>query len=128
MTVFVPSTTVTVERGETLDEFGDSVDLTTQVATGVPVFVTEGSLVSSSNRTKQVTYRPADQRETVIENYTLRFRPTADIQEQDRLVDERHEGITYLVVDVFNPQSAFGMADVRALAIRVGAHSQSVND
>lgn len=126
MTAFIPSTTVTVQRGAGVDAFGDPVDLTTVTATGVPALITEGSMVSNSTRPKQITYKPADQRETVIENYTIRLRPTADVLEQDRLVDERN-GITYLVVDVFNTQSVVGMSDVRVLALRVGALSQPVN-
>lgn len=128
MSVFLPTTRVTVYRStvEINDEFGDPVDFNEPIATGVPVLVTEGSMVANSTRPKQITYKPADQRTTIVENYTLRFRPNADIQEQDRLFDERN-GITYLVVDVFNPQAAVGMADVRCLAQRIGALSQPVN-
>ena len=126
MTVFVPSTTVRLERGEGVDAFGDAVDNATVVESGIPAAVSEGSNIPSSNRARQRAYQPNEQRGGIAEVYTIRLRPNSTVQEQDRLVDERN-GITYVVVDVFNPQSGIGAADVRLIANRVSARSQPVN-
>lgn len=117
MSWFLPSTTVTIKRGFKTDEFGDEIDGNTVVASGVPCAVASAD---------QRSFRPAEIRSGVVESFTLRFRPGVVVQEQDRVVDERH-GFSYQVVSVFNPQSVVGPADVRAVATRVAGVSRSVN-
>lgn len=126
MTTFIPTTTVTVQRGEGVDAYGDAVDTATTIATGVPAAIADGSLITRMTAPPQVSNYPVDQRGGITESYTIRLRPRADVLEGDRLIDER-VGITYLVRSVFNPQSPIGMADVRVIAQRVGALSQPVN-
>jgi hypothetical protein len=133
MTVFVPNATVTVYRGTTTNAYGDVVDDLTAgavVATGVPVAVATGvssGLTGSAGRDAQNTGRSVDAREGgVTEQFTLRFRPGADITEQDRCEDER-SGAVYLITATYNPLWTVGAADIRATAVRVAATSQPVN-
>lgn len=123
----MPSTTVTLYRGEGVDTYGDPVDVATVLYSGLPAVISEGSRVPQMTQPPQVSFHPADQRGGVVETYTIRLRPTTDAREGDRLMDERTSQV-YLVRDVLNPQSVVGMADVRVIAQRVGALSQSVND
>lgn len=120
MTAFIPSTRVTVLRTEaSADSFGDvRPDATAMsVASGVPAAVVEG---------RQTSYQPVDGRRGVVETYTIRLRPSTDVREDDRLLDER-TGITYVVTSVSAPHSVAGIADVRVSAYRTGAASQLVN-
>ncbi len=119
MTAFIPTTRLTVQRGVEQDRYGEDTDTAAVVAAGVPASVTEGD---GSGRQSQQSGRPAEGRGGVIDSYTIRLRPGADVTEQDRLVDERN-GAVYQVTDVFNPSRLVGLADVRVNAIRVGAAS-----
>lgn len=109
MSAFLPTTTVAILRGETLDEYGDPVDSDIPVRGGVPV-----SLIERDRR----VYVAAESRTTIVRQVTGRARPDADIQEQDRLRDER-SGSIYLVEAVSRPSSPVGMADVRLVLRRV---------
>lgn len=129
MTAFLPTTRVTINRDyspPTLSKYGDEIDGSRIIATGVPVAVTPSRAPRSFAHGDQVSYVPADNRGGVVERFNLRFRPTVDVREQDRLSDEIH-GFTYLVTAVSNPQAVAGKADVRATAHRVGATSLPVN-
>ncbi|GAA3230705.1 hypothetical protein GCM10017691_23900 [Pseudonocardia petroleophila] len=121
MSWFIPTTTVTLKRGETTDEFGDAVDGNTVVASGLPCAVTQ-----SRGLGDQRSFVPSEARGGVVETFTLRFRPNVHVEEQDRVLDER-QGLVYQVISVYNPQSVVGAADVRVTAIRVGAVSRPVN-
>lgn len=117
-TTFIPSTTVAVQRGVlAANEFGDELPATTSVATGLPAAVQEK---------RQRSYQPAEQRGGVVEEFTIRLRPTADVTEDDRLVDER-TGAVYQVRTIHHPRSVVGLADVRVTAVRTGAASLPVN-
>lgn len=109
MSAFIATTTVTILRGETTDEFGDTVDSNVPVRGHVPVSITE--------RDKRV-WVPAENRTTVVRQVTGRARPNADIREGDRLRDEHDQSI-YLVEGVSRPQSPIGQADVRLTLRRV---------
>lgn len=123
MSWFLPSTTVTIKRGSTEDEFGDQVDSNVIVAENVPAAVTESVLAGSRS---QLSYTSADQRGTVVESYVIRLRPNVTVVEQDRLIDER-QGVVYLVRSVYNPQSIVRASDVRVEATRVSGSSHPVN-
>jgi hypothetical protein len=113
MTVFVPTTTVAVLRGTDTDPYGDEVDTSTAVATGIPAAVTE--------LTEQ-GFRRVTGRAGVVEGFSIRVRSGVDVVEQDRLRDER-SGAVYQVESVSHPQSIVGAADVRVTAARVAAMS-----
>lgn len=123
MTVFVPTSVMDVQRGSSTDAYGDAIDTATTVATGLPAAVSEEGGVG---RGQQRRYRPAENRTTLVETFSIRLRPDADIREGDRLVDQR-SGAVFQVQDVFNPRSVVGFADVRVTAVQVGEVSQPVN-
>lgn len=125
MTVFIPTTRVTIERAEEApDDWGDVRPSTTDYLTGIPAAIVEG--VSATGSRGQVTFQPVNGRGGVVEEFTVRLRPGTDVTENDRLRDER-TGAVYQVKAVFTPQSVVGFADVRVIAVRTGAASQPVN-
>lgn len=109
MSAFLPTTTVAILRGETLDEYGDPVDSDTPVRAGIPVSLIE--------RDRHV-FVAAESRMTIVREVTGRARPDVDIREADRLRDER-TGSIYLVEAVSRPSSPVGATDVRLVLRRV---------
>lgn len=98
------TTTVSIYRGTTTDTFGDEVDdNSTPAATGVTA-----SLLEQSRR----VFVPAENRMTVVRIVTGRLTSGVDVQEADRLKDERTEKV-YLVEAVSAPQSPIGKADIK---------------
>jgi hypothetical protein len=125
VTVFIPSTRLTIQRGVlAADTFGDELPAPTVVASGVPAAVTEG--LGSSAENTQTSFQPSDARGGVLELFTIRLRPGADVREDDRLVDER-TGAVYQARAIYSPHPFVGLADVRVVAVRTGATSQAVN-
>lgn len=112
MNTFLPTTTVSVYRGESTDDYGDPApDNTTPAATGVPASVLESS---------QRKFDPASQRLTLIEQYTVRIRGHVSMREQDRIRDEV-TGQWYLAKEISRPQNFLGRkTDNRITATRVG--------
>lgn len=113
MSAFLPTTTVRVERGEGVDEYGDPVDFPATVRTAVPVAVSE---------TRQRKFQPTDQRDTLVEEYVIRARPGFVYKEGDRLIDER-TGIVYRVQQVAVSPALIGASDSRLSAVRIGSTS-----
>lgn len=113
MTYYLPNTTVRVERGEATDEYGDPIDSSTVHTEGLPVAITE---------IRQRSYQSSEQRGGQVEEFKIRLRPGIDVQEGDRLVDER-TGERYQVRDVHHAPTVVGIADVRVTAVQAGAVS-----
>ena len=113
MSVFIATTYITILRGTAIDEFGDEVDTDTEMADRLPATIVE---------TSQRTWNPVEQRAGVIEQYTIRLRPSVNVAENDRIRDER-TGVIYQVREVSNPPSLVGLADRRVTAVRVSAQS-----
>lgn len=119
MTVFVPNTTVRIERdngaapatGTHVEGYGPDVSNWTVVATGAPAYLYED---------EQQTWDPAASRMTIREVVVARLRPGADVRDRDRLVDES-SGFTYQVDQITNPASVVGDADVRIVTVRIAA-------
>lgn len=109
MTSVHPTTTVSVLRGETLDEFGDPVDSDSSVRAGVPIAITEYS---------RRIFVAAEQRMTVVRQCWGRVRPGFDIREKDRLRDER-TGRIYLVEEISQPALSTNLADMRISLRRI---------
>lgn len=114
---FLPTTTVTVTRGEpTTDAYGDKVDNTTQVAADLPASFVED---------RQQRWEPVERRGGTVETFGVRLRSTARILEGDRLTDAN--GLVFQVVGVAYPPTATGPAlgadDVRLTVRRVSATS-----
>lgn len=113
MTVFLPSTTLTVFRGAAVDDYGDETDTTLAIALAVPAAVTE---------VRQRSWRPVEQRGGVADRYTIRLRPGVDVTEEDRLRDD-NTGAIYQVQEVNKPARIVGAPDLRITAVRIAAHS-----
>lgn len=103
MTVFIPTCTVSILRGETTDAYGDPVDASTVAASAVPM-----SIIEQQKR----VWVPAESRTTVVRMYAGRARPGVDVRTQDRLRDEASMTI-YQVEGVSAPASPLGASDVR---------------
>lgn len=99
----MPNTTVSILRGETVDEYGDPKDSDESVNAGVPVSIIE--------RDRRI-YIAAEGRLTTIKQFIGRVRPGFDIRESDRLRDDR-TGAIYLVEGISQPTLGTGLADMR---------------
>lgn len=117
MSIFVPTTLLSLYRKTHVDEFGDEVDDTvTETYSDLPAVVTEKS---------QRTFLPAEQRLGVIERYIIRLRPGTGVQEGDRLRDQ----VTnqwYQVQEVVNTPLIIGAPDIKITATRIATSSAPV--
>jgi hypothetical protein len=119
MTVFIPNTTVRIERdntsepgtGTVVEGYGPDPSNWTPVATGAPAYLYEDS---------QQSYDPTTDRRTIREVTVVRLRPNAQVQDRDRLVDES-TGSMYQVDTISNEASVIGLADIRVTTIRITA-------
>jgi hypothetical protein len=117
VTVFIPTTTVTIERdngtapatGTYVEGYGDSIANWTAAATGVPAYLYEDD---------QRTWDPSSSRQTIRTVTICRLRPTVDLRNRDRVRDER-TGAIYQVDTISNEPSVIGLADIRAVTIRI---------
>lgn len=97
------TTTLTVYRGTTTDAYGDEQDTSTPIATRIPASLTEQS--------RRVTTR--DNPTPRVVRYAVgRVTAGTDIQDQDRLVDER-TGAVYIVDAVSQMANPAVAADLR---------------
>lgn len=97
------TTTLTVYRGTTTDDFGDAGDTDTIVHTGIPASLVE--------QTRRVTTRD-DPTPRIIRAAVGRVTAGTDITDQDRIKDER-TGAVYIVDAVSQMTSAAVAADMR---------------
>lgn len=118
MTHFIATTRMTLTRGTTTNALDDVVDSAAPLYLHLPAAVVED---------QQQSFIASQLRGGVVEMYTIRLRPDADVQEGDRLQDETRTELIYQVQSVSNPPGVVGMADLRVTAVRTGAHSQTVN-
>lgn len=98
-----PTTTVSVLRGSTTDDFGDAVAADTVAASGIPASILEQRrtvFVREENRVQQVLYA------------TGRVPGDTDVRPDDRLRDEV-SGDTYRVDSVSRVGSPVQMNDLR---------------
>lgn len=109
MSAVLPNTTVSILRGETIDEFGDPIDSDDSVNAGVPI-----SIIEYSRR----IFLPAEGRETIVRQMMGRVRPGFDIREGDRLRDDR-TGEVYLIEGISNPKLGTGISDFRIFLRRI---------
>lgn len=106
--LFHATTTIDILRGETLDEYGDTVPASGAAYTGIPAHITE---------TTRVTSRPADGEPRVIRRYTIRVPGTADLVTGDRVRDA--DGNMYMVDSFSRSAPITGTDDLRIEARRV---------
>lgn len=103
----VATTTVAILRGTSTDDFGDTVESTTAVATGVPA-----SLIEQ----RRVVTTESDPQPRAVVFFTGRVSATTDVTDGDRLRDER-TGEIYLVDSVSRTSSPV-MTNDRRLDLR----------
>lgn len=97
------TTTVAVLRGSTTNSFGDPVDGTTEVLTGIPA-----SMIERSRR----TYLPAEGATRVVRSTTCRLTHGTAVLKTDRIKDEQSEAI-YNILDMNDdPGSPVHLPDV----------------
>jgi hypothetical protein len=104
---FTATTTVTVTRGETTDDFGDPIEAATVVASGIPA-----SILEVQSRAQ----RPVEGRTDNVRAYTMRVRTNVTVQRDDRIHDER-TGTMYTIDEVVTPVNPAGHA-VRRIVLR----------
>ncbi len=122
------NTTVSIYRtlAASADEYGNYSDNnTTVLASAVPAAVSESNYMSltGSDMTKGL---PGTFRTTLVEEFTIRMRPQTDVEEGDRLRDERND-LWFQVTNVARQYGTLGYSDVRVGATRIGNESQPVN-
>jgi hypothetical protein len=105
----VPTTKISVLRGEGETLFGDSEDSDTTIATGVLA-----SLLTVSRKTRS----PVDGRPEIITYFTARVPHGTDVQLGDRVKDEI-SGSVYILTLVDHVQNPVARQDVRLELHRV---------
>jgi hypothetical protein len=109
------TTTVTIFRGQQIDEWGDPEDVNTVVAAGVPASITESKQYNKGEVTTQprnihyaklrMTQRNEDQTYGVNEGQYLRV--------NDRVRDDK-TGVTWTIIGVNRMQNPAIRQDIRA--------------
>lgn len=87
----VATTTIAILRGTSTDDYGDEVDTSTEVATGIPASIQEQ---------RQTVTTPDDPQPRVVRVYTGRVKAGTDVQTGDRIKDETTDDI--YVIDQFS--------------------------
>lgn len=103
MPVALATTTVSVFRGTTTDDYGDEADTDTPLYTGIPASLTE--------QTRRVTTRD-DPAPRIVRYAVARVAAGTDVTDQDRLRDER-TGAVYIVDAVSSMANPALTADLR---------------
>lgn len=98
------TTTVTIYRGQSTDEWGDDIDQNTIVATGVIASLLEQSQYFRA----EITTQPRNFRYA-----RLRLDSTTDIQPNDRIQDER-TGWFWTIRNLSEYQNPVRQQDIRA--------------
>lgn len=97
------TTTITVYRGSTTDDWGDVKDTPTPVMTGVRASILEQKIYA----TGEITTQPHNYRWA-----RLRVTKGIDVRTNDRVLDEK-TGITWLITNISNYQNPVKGQDVR---------------
>jgi hypothetical protein len=104
------TTTISIFRGESTDEWGDPVDNDTIVASGVIASILEKKTWSSP----EVSTQPHNYRYA-----RLRIRKTIEVQTNDRIKDERNNE-TWLITNISSLQNPVVGQDKRIDLMFVG--------
>jgi hypothetical protein len=86
----IASCTASILRGTTTDQFGDTVDTGTVIATGIPFLIEE---------TRQREFDPATQQPRIVRGTDGVCQSDVDIKPGDQVRDDTHN-ILYFVLDV----------------------------
>lgn len=103
------STTITIYRGESVDEWGDEIDTDTVVETGIPASIVEMNvdaevLVSGMPR--------------VIRKATCRVGSEVDVRTYDRIYDEQNNE-SYTILSLSRLQNPVCAMDTKLIVQRV---------
>lgn len=109
MSSFLATTTISIKRGASVDDYGDPVDSDEVVASGVPASILERPVTGA---------RPAGGRTDTPRTYALRVGKAVDLRQDDRVVDER-TGATYYVTTFAPSTNPVGLGSSRADLQRV---------
>lgn len=104
------TTRITIFRGQSEDEWGDTIDNDTPVATGVLASILEQKIFSST----EVTTQPHNYRYA-----RLRVKKGTDIQTNDRIYDERNNE-TWTITNISKFQNPVLGQDLRVDLMFVG--------
>lgn len=102
--IATPTTTGSILRGQTTNDFGDVVDLPTVWKTGIPA-----SLIERSQR----VHGPKDSEDRIVRIYKLRVARGTGIQKDDRFRDDS-TGRIYIVDNVYEIANPFWPQDQSA--------------
>lgn len=101
--IATPTTTISVLRGTTTNEFGDVIDADTVVLSGIPASIAE--------RTQRV-HGPRDSEDRIVRIHKLRVPNGTGIQKGDRVRDAT--GQVYIVDNVYQQANPFWPQDQSA--------------
>jgi len=101
--IATPTTTVTILRGQGVNEFGDVIDLPTPWKTGVPASIIERS---------QRVHGPKDSEDRIVRIFKLRLPRDTGLQKDDRVRDSA--GQIYIVDNVYQQANPFWAQDQSA--------------
>jgi hypothetical protein len=102
--IATPTTTGSILRGQTTDEYGDVVDLPQVWRTGIPASIIERS---------QRVHGPKDSEDRIVRIFKLRVPHGTGLQKDDRFRDER-TGVIYIVDNVYQQSNPFWPQDQSA--------------
>lgn len=105
----VPTTTVSVYRGQGTDVFEDVEDAPILVASGILASLHEVQVRATSD---------ASSLQRQVGQYSLRVKNGVDLRIEDRVKDER-TGLTYVIDSVTTPPSSGRLVDVHCTMRRV---------
>ena len=105
----VPTTTVTILRGQGTDVYEDVED--------VPIVVASG-ILASLHETQVSATSDASSMQRQVGTYSLRMKNGIDVRIEDRVTDER-TALTYVVMSVTTPPSTGRLVDVHCVLRRV---------
>lgn len=94
------NTTASILRGTAVDDYGDSVDSPTVIASGIPAFISSPSM--SPFRPiilGTTTYMPGTVMPSVVREILCVLPANTDVQNTDQILDEK-TGIVYAIIIV----------------------------
>lgn len=101
--IATPTTTVTILRGQTVNEFTDVVDTGAPWKTGIPASIIEQ---------RQRVHGPKDSEDRIIRVFKLRVPRGTGIEKDDRVRDA--DGVIYIVDNVYQQANPFWAQDQSA--------------
>lgn len=108
--IALATTSVSILRGTSTDDFGDETDTSTVLKSGIPASLTEAT---------RTAMEPVSGTPRIIRTHVCRLPPTTDVTEDDRIKDEKTDEI-YIVVSVTKNSNPVLAQPLRADLKRTG--------